>query len=901
MQNSSELRIRFYGTTGTNFDSDIAIDAVTIQQGTFTCNSTVTTFPYTESFENTFGDWEQDIFDNFDWALNTGATPSNNTGPTAADDGNYYAFIEASAPNFPNLEANLVSPCFDMTQVSFPELIFKYHMFGANMGTLNLQVSVGGGPWTTIWSRGGDLGDYWNTALVDLSAYGSESSVRLRFNATTGGGFESDFAIDGLGIRSSQVNCINTVNTFPYVESFENTLGLWTQETDDDFDWTIQTGASPSNGTGPTAANDGNYYVFIEASTPNYPIRTAILNSPCIDINNLANPTLTFDYHMFGTDVGWLDIQARTGSTGWTTIWTLNGSQGDFWITDTISLAPFINASDLVFRIQGISYGWSSDIAIDAFSIFSDVCSAVSAIDVQTSCGPFTWIDGNTYTTNNTTATDTLFGASVSGCDSIVTLDLTIASPTAGTDVQTSCGSFTWIDGNTYNSNNNSATYTIVGGSSSGCDSVVTLNLTLSSTPTSTDVQSACGSFTWIDGFTYTASNNTATYTYTNGSFNGCDSIVTLNLTINNQGFSVDTRSACNSYTWIDGNTYSASNNTATYTYPGAAFNGCDSVVTLNLTITGPSTATDIQSACNSFTWIDGNTYTSSNNTATYTYSGGAYNGCDSVVTLDLTITGPSAATDIQSACNNFTWIDGNTYTSSNNMATYTYSGGAYNGCDSVVTLDLTITGPSTATDIQSACNNFTWIDGNTYTSSNNTATYTYSGGAYNGCDSIVTLNLTVTSIDTSITQTGFNLTANQAGASYQWIDCTSGSLPIPGETGQTFNPLTSGNYAVIITVGTCSEISSCIPVIGLPVTELNTDPSVQIMPNPSTGLFTIKSTNEQIQGIRVFDMSGKLIYNLSNLSDTEHQLQLNQVAAGVYTLEIQQSDKPSYHKLVKY
>ena len=45
----------------------------------------------------------------------------------------------------------------------------------------------------------------------------------------------------------------------------------------------------------------------------------------------------------------------------------------------------------------------------------------------------------------------------------------------------------------------------------------------------------------------------------------------------------VDIRSACDSYTWIDGNTYTASNNTATYTLTNAA--GCDSIVTLDLTI----------------------------------------------------------------------------------------------------------------------------------------------------------------------------------------------------------------------------------------------------------------------------------------------------------------------------
>ena len=83
---------------------------------------------------------------------------------------------------------------------------------------------------------------------------------------------------------------------------------------------------------------------------------------------------------------------------------------------------------------------------------------------------------------------------------------------------------------------------------------------------------------------------------------------------------------ACDSYTWIDGITYTSSNNTATDTLISTA--GCDSVITLDLTITSSYSATDVVMACDSYTWIDGITYTSSNNTATDTLISTA--GCDS-------------------------------------------------------------------------------------------------------------------------------------------------------------------------------------------------------------------------------------------------------------------------------
>ena len=88
------------------------------------------------------------------------------------------------------------------------------------------------------------------------------------------------------------------------------------------------------------------------------------------------------------------------------------------------------------------------------------------------------------------------------------------------------------------------------------------LDLTINSN-TGVDVQEHCDTYTWIDGNTYTASNNTATFTLTNSA--GCDSVVTLDLTINNSNTGVDIQEHCDTYTWIDGNTYTASNNTANF------------------------------------------------------------------------------------------------------------------------------------------------------------------------------------------------------------------------------------------------------------------------------------------------------------------------------------------------
>ena len=163
-----------------------------------------------------------------------------------------------------------------------------------------------------------------------------------------------------------------------------------------------------------------------------------------------------------------------------------------------------------------------------------------------------------------------------------------------------------------------------------------------------------------------------------------------------------------------------APDNTTTTTYTFTPDPGqCGTVVTMTVDVIQSYSTTDVQSSCDSYTWIDGNTYTASNNSATYTYTTSL--GCDSLVTLDLTINNSVTGTDTQVSCDSYTWIDGNTYNSSNNSATWLLS--TSSGCDSTVTLDLTINNSVTGTDTQVSCDSYTWIDGNTYNSSNNSAT----------------------------------------------------------------------------------------------------------------------------------------------------------------------------------
>ena len=201
--------------------------------------------------------------------------------------------------------------------------------------------------------------------------------------------------------------------------------------------------------------------------------------------------------------------------------------------------------------------------------------------------------------------------------------------------------------------------------SDNGCTDIAAVNVTISPAP----VINAPLPFGMVicngssPSFTPSADIAGSTFSWTASASSG-----------NLSGFSVFGNGTINDVIINSGNTSETVTYTITPTGPSPGF--CDGlpadfIVTVEPNLFG----TDIQAACNSYTWIDGNTYNASNNTATWTITNAT--GCDSLVTLDLTITNSTTGTDTQSACATYTWIDGNTYNVSKNTATLNIKGGA--------------------------------------------------------------------------------------------------------------------------------------------------------------------------------------------------------------------------------
>ncbi|MDG0972977.1 MAG: T9SS type A sorting domain-containing protein [Crocinitomicaceae bacterium] len=266
-------------------------------------------------------------------------------------------------------------------------------------------------------------------------------------------------------------------------------------------------------------------------------------------------------------------------------------------------------------------------------------------------------------------------------------------------------------------------------------------------------------------------------------------------------------------------------------------------------------------------------------------------------ITCEEQITG----VDTRTECNSYTWIDGNNYISSNNTATFNIVGGAANGCDSLVTLDLTIINSATGTDTRTECNSYTWIDGNTYIASNNSATFNIVGGAANGCDSLVTLDLTINNVSDLTTSTsGVNITANNTGVNYQWLDCDNNYSLIASETSQSFTATANGNYAVQLTENGCLDTSACVNISTVGVIENNFGNSLSVYPNPTSGNFSIDLGDSYDKSvISITDVTGRLRESKTITQSEILNLSINE-SAGIYFITIQAGDKKAVIRLVK-
>ncbi|WP_460220495.1 M14 family zinc carboxypeptidase [Psychroserpens sp. MEBiC05023] len=320
---------------------------------------------------------------------------------------------------------------------------------------------------TSTWTDVLDLAtnSYTITALDNLTEY----EVQVRTKCTS-----ANSAYTTSEIFTTLEACLDgTISTFPYTQDFENNTTFtdeWSQgvnSTDDDIDWTRDSGGTLSNNTGPsTGASGSTWYIYTEASTnvtpAGSPQKTAIITSDCIDFTNWENAKISFDYHMFGTDLGSstenpietgyvaVEVSEDDGLT-YNTETIINDDSQNAWKSATdIDLSAY-DGKIVLIRFRGVTgSSWSSDMALDNINITADV--AVNSAPPVAVCQDITIqldntgnatiipadVDGGS--TDDVAITNTSVDISAFDCSNIgtpVTVTLTVEDADGQTDTCT--------------------------------------------------------------------------------------------------------------------------------------------------------------------------------------------------------------------------------------------------------------------------------------------------------------------------------------------------------------------------------------------------------------------------------------------------------------------------------
>jgi hypothetical protein len=285
--------------------------------------------------------------------------------------------------------------------------------------------------------------------------------------------------------------------------------------------------------------------------------------------------------------------------------------------------------------------------------------------------------------------------------------------------------------------------------------------------------------------------------------------------------------------------------------------------------------------SCGSYTWpLNGQTY---NTNGYFKAVVPNLQGCDSIVTLHHLILPKYLFTTTQTACESYQWAsNGQTYTTS---GIYFDSLLSINGCDSVRKLVLTIKQKTYSSSTVSTCDHdYLWsLNGQVYQQS---GTYIDTIANAVGCDSIATLNLTLSTLDTTVTNASGMLTASQTNAVYQWINC-SDFLSIPNATNQDFVPAANGQYAVIIQYDNCTDTSQCILYESVGINEQVINSEFSATPNPSSGKIQLHFNSPFTGTLRLIDLNGKVLDTYELTTSEDFSIDTHHLATGVVLMNI--------------
>jgi hypothetical protein len=316
--------------------------------------------------------------------------------------------------------------------------------------------------------------------------------------------------------------------------------------------------------------------------------------------------------------------------------------------------------------------------------------------------------------------------------------------------------------------------------------------------------------------------------------------------------------------------------------------------------------------SCGPYGWVS----QQYNQSGTYTQVFQNQYGCDSTVTLDLTVYPFIPTTEVfVSACESYSF-NSQTYTESGQY-THTLISTQY-GCDSVVVLNLTILVPPTVNIVNTGLQLFAsgdfwevqWIDcDNNFALIENAISNNFMPSVNGSYGVIVSNNvcpndtseciLFCMGLNTAVSINGMTISAVQNGASYQWLDCNNGNLPIPGATSQSYTTTAPGSYAVEITLDGCTTVSTCYAVgnsdpVGIMTNEIE---RLLVYPNPATNVFHIVK-GAIGSSLVITDVSGRIIFS-GKITNELESISTENWSNGLYLIQTELNGAVQQQKVV--
>lgn len=206
---------------------------------------------------------------------------------------------------------------------------------------------------------------------------------------------------------------------------------------------------------------------------------------------------------------------------------------------------------------------------------------------------------------------------------------------------------------------------------------------------------------------------------------------------------------------------------------------------------------------------------------------------------------------------------------------------------------------PCTSTSssiVEMSCGSYTAPSGQVFNTSG-TVTAIIPNAA--GCDSVITINLTINTVDVTTSILDSVVTASANGASYQWINCTSNTVLV-GDTNQSYTITDNDNYAVIVTQGNCSDTSTCVNFTTVGIEESVFGSTFKLYPNPASENVTIDFGEEDAVNVLVTDVTGKVVFSIDGILDTQVNLNTISLNKGLYFVIIQNGNNQKVLKFLK-